>query len=262
MAAPPLPSSSWSPWSRCCSCFSDSGLAPMRCSDRPSVRGSLMFRLVLARRSCAGRCCCVRRRRARRMRRTHPNRRIWRRSCRPPPKRARSTSRGATSTAARRASSARKTRSTRSITSTCSSNTRRCPTARRFRTKSCKRFAPDRRPAPTSSFTFAIRTWRSRSSRSTTGNTSPTCRPTSMFYGNRSVILVSTILAEEYSTKDVPANKVPNSLAGLLAPEWKGKIATMPYQGVIGWYLGLQRGPRQRRHDRSSTPRSRPASAA
>jgi len=60
-----------------------------------------------------------------------------------------------------------------------------------------------------------------------------------MFYDRRSVIVVSTILAEEYSTKDVPPNKVPNSLAGLLAPEWKGKVATMPYQGVIGWYLGL-----------------------
>jgi ABC-type Fe3+ transport system substrate-binding protein len=60
-----------------------------------------------------------------------------------------------------------------------------------------------------------------------------------MFYDHRAVIVVSTILAEEYSTKDVPPNKVPNSLAGLLAPEWKGKIATMPYQGVIGWYLGL-----------------------
>lgn len=60
-----------------------------------------------------------------------------------------------------------------------------------------------------------------------------------MFYGNRSVIAVSTILAEEYSTKDVPPNKVPTSLNGLLAPEWKGKVATMPYQGVIGWYLGL-----------------------
>jgi len=60
-----------------------------------------------------------------------------------------------------------------------------------------------------------------------------------MFYDKRAVIAVSTILAEEYSTKDVPPNKVPNSLAGLLAPEWKGKIATMSYQGVIGWYLGL-----------------------
>jgi ABC-type Fe3+ transport system substrate-binding protein len=60
-----------------------------------------------------------------------------------------------------------------------------------------------------------------------------------MFYGNRSVIAVSTILAEEYSTKDVPPNKVPTLLTGLLTPEWKGKVATMPYQGVIGWYLGL-----------------------
>lgn len=67
----------------------------------------------------------------------------------------------------------------------------------------------------------------------------PELPASSMFYGNRSVIVVSTILAEEYSTKAVPPNKVPNSLAGLLAPEWKGKIATMPYQGVIGWYLGL-----------------------
>jgi iron(III) transport system substrate-binding protein len=60
-----------------------------------------------------------------------------------------------------------------------------------------------------------------------------------MFYDRRTVIAVSTILAEEYNTKLVPAGKVPNSLAGLLAPEWKGKIASMPYQGVIGWYLGL-----------------------
>jgi ABC-type Fe3+ transport system substrate-binding protein len=60
-----------------------------------------------------------------------------------------------------------------------------------------------------------------------------------MYYDRHSVILVSTILAEEYSTKNVPANKVPNSLAALLSPEWKGKIATMPYQGVIGYYLGL-----------------------
>jgi iron(III) transport system substrate-binding protein len=60
-----------------------------------------------------------------------------------------------------------------------------------------------------------------------------------MYYDRRSVILVSTILAEEYNTKTIPPNKVPNSLAALLAPEWKGKIATMPYQGVIGYYLGL-----------------------
>src|ERR1700722_4955540 len=67
----------------------------------------------------------------------------------------------------------------------------------------------------------------------------PNLPPGLRFYGNRSVIAVSTILAEEYSTKDVPPNKVPTLLTGLLSPEWKGKVATMPYQGVIGWYLGL-----------------------
>jgi iron(III) transport system substrate-binding protein len=60
-----------------------------------------------------------------------------------------------------------------------------------------------------------------------------------MFYDRHAVIAVSTILAEEYNTKLVPPNKVPNSLAQLTLPEWKGKIASMPYQGVIGWYLGL-----------------------
>jgi ABC-type Fe3+ transport system substrate-binding protein len=60
-----------------------------------------------------------------------------------------------------------------------------------------------------------------------------------MYYDRHSVILVSTILAEEYNTKSIPPNKVPNSLAQLTAPEWRGKIATMPYQGVIGYYLGL-----------------------
>jgi len=60
-----------------------------------------------------------------------------------------------------------------------------------------------------------------------------------MFYDRRSVIVVSTILAVEYNTKSIPPNKVPTSLAQLTLPEWKGKIATTPYQGSFGYYLGL-----------------------
>ena len=60
-----------------------------------------------------------------------------------------------------------------------------------------------------------------------------------MFYDRRSVVAVNVILAEEYNTNLVPRNKVPTRLRDLLNPEWKGKIATSPYQGIQGSYLGL-----------------------
>lgn len=60
-----------------------------------------------------------------------------------------------------------------------------------------------------------------------------------MYFDKHSVVLTTTILAEEYNTKLVPRDKVPATLAELLKPEWKGKIATAPYEGVLAWYLGL-----------------------
>lgn len=60
-----------------------------------------------------------------------------------------------------------------------------------------------------------------------------------MFYDRHSVVAVNMLLAEEYNTNLVPRNKVPARLRDLLNPEWKGKIATSPYQGSQGAYLGL-----------------------
>ena len=42
-----------------------------------------------------------------------------------------------------------------------------------------------------------------------------------------------------YNSKLIPADKAPKSLADLLKPEWKGKIATPPYEGIEGAYVGL-----------------------
>lgn len=60
-----------------------------------------------------------------------------------------------------------------------------------------------------------------------------------MFYNHHSVVAVSFLTAEEYNINLVPKNKVPTSLRELLNPMWKGKIATSPYQGSQGSYLGL-----------------------
>jgi ABC-type Fe3+ transport system substrate-binding protein len=60
-----------------------------------------------------------------------------------------------------------------------------------------------------------------------------------MYYDKRSVEAVNVLLAEEYNPTLVPKDKVPTQLRDLLRPEWKGKIATSPYQGIQGSYLGL-----------------------
>jgi iron(III) transport system substrate-binding protein len=60
-----------------------------------------------------------------------------------------------------------------------------------------------------------------------------------MFFGNRAVALTTLLEGITYNTKLIPPDEVPRSLADLLKPEWKGKIATSPYQGIEGSYLGL-----------------------
>lgn len=60
-----------------------------------------------------------------------------------------------------------------------------------------------------------------------------------MYFGHRAVIAVSVLDAEEYSKKDIPADKVPKSFADFIKPEWKGKVATTVYQGGFGAYIGL-----------------------
>ena len=60
-----------------------------------------------------------------------------------------------------------------------------------------------------------------------------------MFYGHRSAAAVTQLEAFEYNTTLVPKDKVPKNLSDFLKPEWKGKIATSPYQGGQGSYLGF-----------------------
>ena len=60
-----------------------------------------------------------------------------------------------------------------------------------------------------------------------------------MYFEHRSVTLVSVLNAFEYDTRAIPKDRVPQSLADLLKPEWKGKLASSPYQGEFGAYLGL-----------------------
>jgi ABC-type Fe3+ transport system substrate-binding protein len=69
-----------------------------------------------------------------------------------------------------------------------------------------------------------------------------------MAYGNRAVMVVNVLNAEEYNTKLVPRSKVPKRLTDLLKPEWKGRVATSPYVGIVASYLGL---PDVLGHDRT-----------
>jgi ABC-type Fe3+ transport system substrate-binding protein len=58
-------------------------------------------------------------------------------------------------------------------------------------------------------------------------------------YNGRTVATVSIIAGFIYNTKVIPPGKVPTSFADLLKPEWKEKIATPPYEGTNGAFLGL-----------------------
>lgn len=62
---------------------------------------------------------------------------------------------------------------------------------------------------------------------------------TALYYNNRTVAVVSIVDGFIYNNKLIPSGKVPTSLADLLKPEWKGKIATPPYEGTNAAWLGL-----------------------
>jgi ABC-type Fe3+ transport system substrate-binding protein len=67
----------------------------------------------------------------------------------------------------------------------------------------------------------------------------PDVPASALYYDNRAVAVVSIVSGFIYNTKLVPPDKVPTSLADLLKPEWKGKIATPPYEGSNAAFLGL-----------------------
>jgi len=58
-------------------------------------------------------------------------------------------------------------------------------------------------------------------------------------YDRRAVKLMTELVGFSYNTKLVAPNDVPHSFADLLKPQWKGKIATSPYQGTFMAVLGL-----------------------
>jgi len=60
-----------------------------------------------------------------------------------------------------------------------------------------------------------------------------------MYFDKRAVVVATAIESFIYNTQQIPPANVPKSFADLLKPEWKGKIASSPYQGLFGNYLGL-----------------------
>jgi iron(III) transport system substrate-binding protein len=58
-------------------------------------------------------------------------------------------------------------------------------------------------------------------------------------YDRRAVKLMTELVGFSYNTKLIAPNDVPHSYADLLKPQWKGKIATSPYQGTFMAFLGL-----------------------
>ena len=60
-----------------------------------------------------------------------------------------------------------------------------------------------------------------------------------VLYDGRSVKVLTALVGFDYNTKLVPQSEVPRSFLDLLEPQWKGKIATSPYQARFMSYLGL-----------------------
>ena len=75
----------------------------------------------------------------------------------------------------------------------------------------------------------------------------PEVPPTALYYDKRTIAVVSIVAGFIYNNKLIPPDKVPTSFADLLKPEWKGKIATPPYEGTNAAWLGL---PEALGHDR------------
>lgn len=63
--------------------------------------------------------------------------------------------------------------------------------------------------------------------------------PNVEYYDGRAIALATILAGIVYNTKLVTSADVPRRLSDLLKPQWKGKIATTPYQGLEGRYLGL-----------------------
>ena len=81
-------------------------------------------------------------------------------------------------------------------------------------------------------------------------NTFRSCPTARSIYDGRAVKLMTELVGFSYNTKLIPPNEVPRSFADLLKPQWKGKIATSPYQGTFMSYLGLPNAFGPQRHDR------------
>ena len=58
-------------------------------------------------------------------------------------------------------------------------------------------------------------------------------------YDGRAVKLMTELVGFSYNTKLIAPSDVPRTYADLLKPQWKGKIATSPYQGTFMAVLGL-----------------------
>ena len=57
----------------------------------------------------------------------------------------------------------------------------------------------------------------------------PSVPEDAIYMGGKTVTIATPIVGITYNSKLIPADKAPKSLSDLLKPEWKGKIATMPY---------------------------------
>ncbi len=67
----------------------------------------------------------------------------------------------------------------------------------------------------------------------------PSLPPTVSVYDGRGIVFMSVVAGFVYNTRLVPKDKAPHSLADLLKPEFKGKIAVPPYFGTNSWQIML-----------------------
>jgi ABC-type Fe3+ transport system substrate-binding protein len=67
----------------------------------------------------------------------------------------------------------------------------------------------------------------------------PDVPASALYYDGRAVAVATIASGFVYNTKLIAPDKVPTSLSDLLTPQWKGQIATPPYEGTNGAFLGL-----------------------